>query len=195
MWYVIGLGNPDKEYENTRHNVGRDVVNNLAKKCDLVFKEDKNVRARIAKGKIAGKPAMLILPDVAMNNSGRVARALISKKADAKNLIVVRDDIDMGIGSTKLTFNRGSGGHRGVESVLEAIKTNEFYQLKIGLLPLSPSGKPKKPKGEKKVVTFVLDEFKPTERKEINKEIKKAGEAIESLLTNGFPKTASIFNG
>jgi PTH1 family peptidyl-tRNA hydrolase len=195
MWYIIGLGNPGQEYEGTRHNVGRDAVKALGKKFDLVFKEDPKARTHFAKGKIGSKPATLLLPDVLMNNAGKVTRAFIKNKKEAKNLIVVRDDIDMGQGSMKLTFNRGSGGHRGTESILEAIKTSEFYQLKIGILPLSPSGKPKKPKGEKQVVTFILSEFKPTEEKIISKEIKRAGEAIDSLLLEGFSKTATNFNG
>lgn len=195
MWYVIGLGNPDKEYENTRHNVGRDAVSFLAKKLDISFKEDRKLRAYIAKAKIGSKPVTLILSDLQMNLSGKVVKNFISKKSDAKNLIVVRDDIDMGQGSMKLTFNRGTGGHRGVESIQSAIKTAEFYQLKIGILPLSPSGKPKKPKGETKVVSFVLGEWKPIEEKIIRTEIKRAGDCVETLILYGFAKSATIFNG
>ena len=166
----------------------------MAKKLNLVFKEEKNARAHIASGTIGGKSIILILPDVQMNKAGKTAKAFIRNKNEAKNLLVVRDDIDMGLGSMKLTFKRGSGGHRGTESILEQIKTKEFYQLKLGILPLSPSGRPKKPKGEKKVVSFILSEFKPAEQKIMQTEIKRAGEAIESFLKEGFSKSASNFN-
>ncbi|MFZ3020321.1 MAG: aminoacyl-tRNA hydrolase [Minisyncoccia bacterium] len=195
MWYVIGLGNPGDEYEGTRHNIGRDVVSALAKKFELNFKEEGKAKSHFAKGSIGKKPSTLLLPDVFMNESGKVAKFYIKNKKDAKNLIVVRDDIDMGLGTMKLTFNRGSGGHRGTESVLGAIKTSEFYQLKIGVLPLTPSGKIKKPKGDKKVIEFILGEWKKDEEKLIKKEIKRAGEAIEALINEGFGKSASNFNG
>ncbi len=195
MWYIIGLGNPDEEYKGTRHNIGRDVVSALAKKFDLDFKEDGKAKTHFAKGSIGKKPSMILLPDVAMNNNGLVARAYIKSKKDAKNLIVIRDDIDMGLGKMKITFNRGSGGHRGVESTLKQIKTNEFFQLKIGILPLTPSGKPKKPVGEKKVIDFILGTWKPNEEKVIKKEIKRAGEAIETLINEGFPRASTLFNG
>lgn len=195
MWYVIGLGNPGEEYENTRHNVGRDVVMHLAKKFNLAFKEDGKAKTHFAKGSVGKKPAMLLLPDVFMNNSGKVAKSFIKSKKDAKNLIVIHDDIDMGLGKMKITFNRGSGGHKGTESILSAIKTNEFFQLKIGVLPLTPGGKVKKPKGEKAVISFILGEWKSGEEKEIKKEIKRAGEAIESLMNDGFQKAATDFNG
>ena len=195
MWYVIGLGNPGEEYENTRHNIGRDVVTHLAKKFNLTFKEDGKAKTHFAKGSIGKKPAMLLLPDVFMNNSGKVAKSFIKSKKEAKNLIVIHDDIDMGLGKMKITFNRGSGGHKGTESILSAIKTNEFFQLKIGVLLLTPGGKVKKPKGEKAVISFILGEWKSAEEKEINKEIKRAGEAIEALINDGFSKAATDFNG
>lgn len=194
MWYIVGLGNPGEEYDNTRHNIGRDIVAQLAKNFDLKFVEDGKSKSHIAKGKIGKKPAMLLLPDAFMNNTGKVVKNFITKKGDAKNLIVVRDDIDMGLGSMKLVFNRGTGGHRGVESILSSIKTSEFYQLKIGMLPLTPLGKPKKPKGEKKIVSFILDEFKPAEGKIIKKEIKKASECIDTLVNGGFQRAATNFN-
>ncbi len=195
MWYVIGLGNPGEEYSGTRHNIGRDVVGALAKKFDLSFKEDGKAKTHFAKGSIGKKPGTILLPDVFMNNTGVVAKKFIKSKKDAKNLIVVRDDIDMGLGTMKLTFNRGSGGHRGIESVLKDIKTPEFYQLKIGVLPLTPSGKTKKPKGEDAVVKFILGEWKEAEEKVIKKEIKRAGEAIETLMNEDFSRAATLFNG
>ncbi len=195
MWYIIGLGNPDEEYKGTRHNIGRDVVSALAKKFDLDFKEDPKAKTHFTKGSIGKTQSMLLLPDVAMNNNGLVARAYVKSKKDAKNLIVIRDDIDMGLGKIKITFNRGSGGHRGVESTVKQIKTNEFFQLKVGILPLTPSGKLKKPIGDKKVIDFILGTWKPNEEKVIKKEIKRAGEAIETLINEGFPKASTLFNG
>ncbi len=193
MWYIVGLGNPGVEFKGTRHNIGRDIVSLIAKNLEGEFKADLKSKSQVAKGKVGNKPSILILPDTGMNLSGKSV-AMLVKKSESKNLLVIRDDIDMGQGSMKLVFNRGTGGHRGVDSIQKNLKTEEFYQLKVGILPLTPSGKPKKPKGEDKVISLVMGEWKAAEEKLVKKEMKRAAEAVETLLNEGFPKAATLFN-
>src|SRR3989338_2222383 len=144
MKLVVGLGNPGAEYENTRHNSGRILVGLIEKKL-----EDNKVR--------------FLTPDNFMNNSGpAVAKALAGKKA-LKDLIVIYDDIDLPLGKMKISFNRSSGGHRGLNSVIKALKSQEFLRIRIGISLATPPGKIRKPKGEKAVLNFLLVEFKKSE--------------------------------
>ena len=95
-----------------------------------------------------------------MNKSGLAVKPIITSKKKAEALIVIHDDLDLPIGKFKISFNKSSGGHRGVESIIKAIKTEAFTRVRIGISPATPSGKLKKPKGEKDVGDFILGEFK-----------------------------------
>ena len=179
MKIVAGLGNPGKEYEHTRHNAGRIVV-------DLISK-------RMADTKIKFQLKFL-MPDNFMNNSGpAVAKALAGKKA-FRDLIVIYDDIDLPLGKMKISFNRSSGGHNGLNSVIKALKSQEFLRIRIGISLATPSGKIRKPKGEKAVLNFLLGEFKKSELDVLKKLSKKIAEAVEMIFTEGKDKAMSLFN-
>src|SRR3989344_1391401 len=137
MKLVVGLGNPGAEYENTRHNAGRILVRLVEKKL-----EDSKLKIKF------------ITPDTFMNNSGpAVLKALAGKKA-LKDLIVIYDDIDLPLGKIKISFNRSSGGHNGLNSIIKALKSQEFLRIRVGISPATPKGVVKKPKGEKAVLGF-----------------------------------------
>ena len=173
MKLVVGLGNPGKEYENTRHNTGRIVVGILEKKLEKI---------------------KFITPDTFMNNSGpAVAKALAGKKA-LKDLIIIYDDIDLPIGKIKISFNRSAGGHNGLASVIKAVKSEEFVRIRIGISPSTPKGIVRKPKGEKAVLNFLLGEFKKPELETLKKLSKKVGEAVEMVFTEGKDKAMSLYN-
>ncbi len=185
-YIIVGLGNPGADYEGTRHNIGRMILEKLGQGLgvrDWVL--DKKLNALIAKEKINQTVVELILPEGFMNNSGKSLKPLITSVKKAESLIVVHDDLDLPLGRLKITFNRGPGGHRGVESIIKNLKTEQFTRVKIGICPTTPSGKLKKPTGEKAVVDFILGKFKETEQKEIKKIIKKSAEALEVLVTEG----------
>jgi PTH1 family peptidyl-tRNA hydrolase len=187
-YIVVGLGNPGKEYEDTRHNAGRDILLSYAKKAEFSDWEavpKKKPVATTAKGKVGKHEVTLVLPDLFMNNSGKVVAQYVKSKSAAKNLIVVQDDLDMPLGSQKLTWNRGSGGHKGIESIMRAVKTKEFIRLRIGVSPHTPGGKLKKPEGEKAVIAFILGHWKPKEEDALKKIEKNAREAIELVITEG----------
>jgi PTH1 family peptidyl-tRNA hydrolase len=196
-WIVVGLGNPGSEYEETRHNAGRDIVSGFVKKEGLGPWESvpkKKPIATVAKGKVGKHEALFVLPDLFMNNSGKVVAGYVKSKAAAKNLLVVQDDLDLPLGTVKLAYGRGSGGHKGVESIMRAVKTKEFVRLRIGVSPHTASGKIKKPDGEKAVIDFVLGSWKPKEEESLKKIEKRAREAIETVMTEGLDRAMNVVN-
>jgi len=185
QWIIAGLGNPGSEYDGTRHNIGRDFVAALAKKEGITeWKEDKKLHAQVAKGELFTEKALLVLPDTYMNSSGKAFVSLVGSKKQAEKLIVVQDELDMPLGTVKIAFGSGAGGHRGVDSIQKALKTKDFVRIRVGISSSTASGKIKKPDGEK-VVDFVLGTFKPSEEDKLKKARKTVFEAIELMLTEG----------
>jgi peptidyl-tRNA hydrolase, PTH1 family len=185
QWIIAGLGNPGKEYDNTRHNIGRDFLIAFAKKeSEGEWKEDKKVHGQSMKTSLFGKKALLLLPDTYMNNSGKAFVSEVGSKKQAEQLIVLQDELDLPLGTVKIAFGSSAGGHRGVDSIQKALKTKDFTRIRIGISPATASGKIKKPDSEK-VVDFVLGKFKPTEDEKLKKVRKSVFEAIELMLTEG----------
>ncbi len=187
-YVVVGLGNPGEEYNNTRHNVGRMVLEKLKAQSskpearDWVL--DKKYQSLVAEIKLGKNQVMLLKPETMMNNSGKALPKLITSKKAAKNLIVVHDDLDLPLGTVRVSFNRGSGGHRGIESIIRAIKTTEFTRVRVGISPSTPKGKTKKPVGEEGVNKFILGNFSPKDQLVLKKSLKRAAEAIELIITS-----------
>ncbi|HEU0085782.1 MAG TPA: aminoacyl-tRNA hydrolase [Candidatus Paceibacterota bacterium] len=175
MKLVVGLGNPGIEYEKTRHNVGRILV-------PLVDK------------KIEGVKIKFITPDTFMNNSGKAVAPLVKSKKDLKDLVVIYDDIDLPLGKIKISFDRSSGGHNGLESIIRAVKSREFVRVRVGICPTTPTGKLKKPAGEEKILKFLLGDFKKEELETVKKLSKKVAEAIEVTFTESKEKAMSLYN-
>ena len=149
MIYVFGLGNPGKEYEDTRHNTGRIILNHIAKMNDFSdWKNDIGLKALRSKGEIDGEKFDFINPETFMNNSGLSVSKIIDNSKKLKNLVVIYDDIDLPFGSIKISWNRSSGGHNGLESVIKKVKSQEFIRIRVGVCPVTPTGKTRKPKGE-----------------------------------------------
>ena len=202
-YVIVGLGNPGEEYTNTRHNTGR-IILEIAKKsfddCSN-WELDKKNKVLISKANAGGNlPAgrhgkvLLAMPDNFMNNSGGSIKSFIKSPKDAENLMVIHDDLDLAIGTMKISFNRGSGGHKGVESIIKNIKTEAFVRIRIGISTVTPGGKLKKPKGEKDVAKFILAEFRKSEMDLLKKIGKKVGDAIVTLITEGRGKAMSLYN-
>lgn len=197
MNYIVGLGNPGEEYEVSRHNTGRIVVEIFRKKMKFSDWEfSKKLKALTSGGPAErGKKnkVELILPETFMNKSGLALKPLITSKKKAEGLVVIYDDLDLPLGTFKIVFNRGSGGHKGVESVARSIKTKEFVRVKVGISPSTPSGKLKKPKGDK-VIDFILGNFKPKELELLKKVSKKIALALETIVTEGHLKAMNLYN-
>ena len=193
--YIVGLGNPGEEYKGSRHNVGRIILEKFGKKFDFSDWEfDKKSQALVSEGKVGKTKTKLILPETFMNKSGVSVKKFVTSKKKAQDLVVVYDEIDLPLGTTKIVFNRGSCGHKGIESVIRTLGTKEFARLRVGISPSTPSGKIKKPNGEQKVVDFVLGKFSKRELETLKKVEKKMVEALECIVTEGRAVTMNKFN-
>ena len=194
-YLIVGLGNPGAEYVHTRHNVGRMMLGVLAKKFS--FKEGKKSsksKGEEYSGEIAGAKTLLFAPEEFMNNSGRGVVPYIKTPKDLERLVVIYDDLDLPIGRLKLSYGRSAGGHRGLDSIIRNLKSRDFLRIRVGVSPATPSGKLKKPTGEKEVVDFILGEFSKKEIEILGKVSKTVCEAVESFVEEGRELATSKFN-
>lgn len=196
MSYIfVGLGNPGEEYVNTRHNVGRMLLEQLAKKNDASdWKEDMKLKALTAKVKLGKASVQLVLPETFMNNSGNAVKPLVKSIKAAEQLVVVHDDLDLPLGRMKMSFDKSSGGHRGVESIIKAVKTQKFIRIRVGIAPVTPSGKIKKPQGEEAVGDFIIGPLKEKELDALKPVFKQAIAGLELLVTEGLGRAMSEAN-
>lgn len=195
MILIVGLGNPKEEYKNSRHNTGRIILENIAESNEFSeWKENMKLKSLCSKGEIGKQKFDFLLPETFMNNSGNAVMQIIDNPKKLKNLVVVYDDIDLPLGSLKISFNRSSGGHNGLESVIKKVKSREFLRIRIGISPHSSTGKIKKPKGEEATLKFLLGKFKEDELKEIKKISKKVAEIIAMISVEGKDKAMSLYN-
>lgn len=206
MILIVGLGNPTEEYRQTRHNTGRIILENIAKVNDFSeWKNDMKLKSFRSKGELDGEKVEFLLPNTFMNNSGNAVCGIIDDpkgkqtsngtgKKKLKNLVVVYDDLDLPLGSLKISYNRSSGGHNGLESVIKKVKSKEFVRIRIGVSPSTPTGKFRKPKGEEAVLKFLLGTFKEDELKQIKNLSKKVSQIITTLSSEGKDKAMSLYN-
>ena len=195
MAYIfVGLGNPGDEYKETRHNTGRMLVEWFGKSLDAEWKLDKKLNATVAKVKVGKTPVTLVLPETFMNNSGKSIKPLVTSVMSAEKLLVIYDDLDLPFGTNKISFNKSSGGHRGLESIIKSIKTEKFARVRVGISPTTPNGKIKKPKGEDAVTKVILGKFKDEEIKELKKLSKSLNEVLEIFVSDGLEKAMTGFN-
>ena len=192
---IVGLGNPGKEYEKTRHNAGRRAVELLAKQEKVdAFVFNKKSNALVAKGVVAGKNAVFVLPETMMNLSGKAVMAYVPSPKVAKELLVIHDDLDLPLGTIKMVIARGSGGHKGVESIMRAIKTKDFARLRIGVAPVGKKHQAKKLKDEEKVIKHVIGTFRAAEETELKKVLRKTAEAAHLFAQNGIEVATQFAN-
>lgn len=195
MFIIVGLGNPGEEYVKTRHNTGRQVLEMIAKKLAFSpWKEDLKTKSLIAEGKIGKTKAVFVLPNNFMNNSGKSVAPFVKVKKDLESLVVLYDDLDIPIGSIKISHNRSAGGHNGLGSIIKAVKSEAFARIRIGITPTTPGGKLKRPTGEKPVIDFLMKDFREPEYAELKKVSKKITEALDVMLNEGRPKAMSMYN-
>lgn len=194
---IVGLGNPGPDYEKTRHNAGRIMLEAIRKKGDFTEWElSRKYKALISKGTIDHEDGstLLVEPETFMNRSGQSIAEFITSTKAAKRLIIIHDDLDLPIGTIKIVFNRGSGGHKGIESIMRTIKTEAFVRIRIGISPTTRSGKIKKPAGEQKIYDFIIGTFKPKEIETLKKVAKRVIDAVGMCITEGHEKAMNVIN-
>jgi len=190
---IVGLGNPGKEYEKTRHNAGRMAVQLIGRGenfDDFVFNKTSN--ALVVKGAIGKETVTLVLPETMMNASGKSVSAFVKSVKAAKSLLVIHDDLDLPLGTIKMVFGRGSGGHKGVESIMRALKTENFARIRIGISATGKKNQAKKVSGEEKVIKHVIGKWKLSEEAVVKKVLKKVAESIRLFATSGI-EAATMF--
>lgn len=198
MSYVlVGLGNPGKEYEHTRHNTGRIVLEAFRAAQDFPDWEfDKKLNALVSCGKLSTFNLKLILPETFMNKSGDAMRQIKDlrfkmkdKKKEIVNLAVIHDDLDIPFGKFKISFNKSSGGHRGVESIIKALKTQAFVRVRVGIA--SSVAAVKKSQDESTVEKTILGKFTPDQLTILKKLSKRICDTLVCLVTEGREKAMS----
>jgi len=183
MKMIVGLGNPGRKYNNTRHNVGFKVLEEFAGRF-LVEKEESRCEAIIGHTRPGGQKTLLVKPLTYMNNSGQAVAALVKwYKIELENLIVVYDDMDLAPGSLRLRAEGGSGGHKGVTSIIDRLGSRQFSRLRLGI------GRP-----DREAVDWVLGEFTPEETDVMNKAVRRAADALEYWIRHGIVQTMNEYN-
>lgn len=186
MKLIVGLGNPGRQYADSRHNAGFQVVKALARECGASFKRDIGTASLSAQAKIEGKRAVLALPLTFMNLSGRAVSALRKKyKVGLSDVLVVCDDLDLEMGRLKLRPSGSSGGHRGLESIIESLGESGFCRLRLGI------GRP--PRGED-AADFVLSPMSLKEKEAFQESVEKAARCCRMWVAQGAAEAMNAFN-
>ncbi|MBR9919774.1 MAG: aminoacyl-tRNA hydrolase [Bacteroidetes bacterium] len=185
MKYLIaGLGNMGAEYDNTRHNIGFDVLDLLAKEFEVTFKND--TLGDIAEFKHKGRTFVLLKPSTYMNRSGKAVRHWLTKtKVDKKNLLVVIDDLNLDLGQQRIRPKGSDGGHNGLKDIDQMLGGNNYARLRIGI------GRDYRP-GQQ--VDYVLGKWTDEEWKELQAVLKKAADTVKAFGTIGITHTMNKFN-
>lgn len=195
MSYIIaGLGNPGEEYINTRHNTGAIILSGLASEYGGDFTFDKKINANTASVKIGKEKVILVYPQTFMNLSGKSIAPLVKSVKAAEKLVVIYDDFSLPLGKIRISFNRSSGGHNGLESIIKSVKTEAFVRIRIGTAKENAKGNAKLINGEENIEKFILGKFKDDEIKELKKVSKLVNEAVMVLVKEGREKAMSLFN-
>lgn len=186
MYIIAGLGNPDRQYEGTRHNVGFDVIDRLSDKYDIAVDTKKN-RALIGKGIIEGQKVILAKPQTYMNLSGESIRGLVDyyKIDEEHELIVIYDDINLGVGQLRIREKGSAGGHNGIKNIISCLGTQVFPRIRVGV-------------GEKParydLADYVLGHFSKAERELMSEGYDHAVTAVRMILSRRIGDAMSEFN-
>jgi PTH1 family peptidyl-tRNA hydrolase len=186
MFIIVGLGNPGREYQNTRHNIGFDVIDVLAEQNHIAMDEKKH-KAVIGKGVIAGQKAALVKPQTYMNLSGESVADIINfyKINEKKELIVVSDDIDLDMGRIRIRKKGSAGGHNGLKNIILHLGHDEFQRVRMGV-----GGKP----AGWDLADYVLSRYTKEEREIMDEGARRAAEAIEVMIANGADVAMNKYN-
>jgi peptidyl-tRNA hydrolase, PTH1 family len=180
MILIIGLGNPGEKYQNTPHNIGFETVEKFARKNNFPeFSLSKKIHSFVSKK----EGVVLVKPRTFMNRSGQAVKEAASFwKAAEEKIIIIHDDIDLPFGKIKIAKNRGSAGHKGIESIIQHMGNKRFTRIRIGVSPEKKVSNPEK---------FVIKKFS---QKDVESVIEKSVNALEDILKNGIEKAMSVYN-
>lgn len=188
---IVGLGNPGSKYDRTRHNIGFEVIDALAKSYPGVsLADNKRFQGSTGEFRSAGERTVLLKPNTYMNKSGQSVRAVLDwYKLAPDAVLVVYDDMDLPTGKLRMRLSGGAGGHNGMKSIIAHLGTKDFPRLRLGI------GSTDKSEGGEAVVSHVLGRFAPGDRKLVDAVIPMAVDAIDLSLRKGVECSMSLYNG
>ena len=191
MKLIVGLGNPGRIYAHNRHNAGFRCLNHFARLHSIRF-DHRQCRARVGIGEVRGEKLLLAKPVTFVNLSGDPVAGLVRKHGIPLNdLLVIYDDLDLPLGKVRLRQSGGSGGHKGMNSIISALESKDFPRIRVGI------GHPQTEEqsiSEDAIVNYVLSDFLPQEEAIIKPVIVKVAEAIDCFLSRGIEAAMSKFN-
>lgn len=195
MVTIVGLGNPGETYATTRHNVGWLVLEHFIRSHAVPScVKSSAYNAHISEGMLEGKEISILFPLTFMNNSGVSVSKRIGKKGNAREVVVVHDDVDLPFGTVRVGVARGAGGHNGVQSITTELGTNDFIRVRVGVGKKNIFGVVRRPQGDA-LADFVLGAFSARELKEIEETIApKVDEALVCIVTEGVEKAMQKVN-
>lgn len=184
---VIGLGNPGKKYQETRHNIGFLTVEDLAGRWSFSWRDEKKFEARLAVGRRGGRKILLCQPLTFMNASGRAVRAVADyHRVSLENVLVIVDDADLPFGELRLKPFGGTGGHHGLESIEACLGSDRYARLRLGI---------GRANGLREITGHVLGRFSASDRGRLDAVLRRAGDQVERWMDAGIQKAMNDFNG
>lgn len=185
MYLIVGLGNPEEEYSNTRHNMGFNVINKIANKYEIEIKKNK-FQGLYESGIIESQKVILIKPQTYMNLSGNCVKEVVDfYKIEKENIIIIYDDMDIEPGEIKIRKKGSSGGHNGMKSIIEMLGTEEFPRIRIGI---------GRPSYDEDKINYVIGEIPKEENQKLEEGVEKAVEGVIEILKNGIDTAMNKFN-
>lgn len=185
MFLVVGLGNPEEEYSNTRHNMGFDTINELAKKFHLEIKK-KKFEGLYEKTNIEQKDVILLKPQTYMNLSGNSIKQVMDfYKIPVENIVVIYDDMDIEKGVVKIRKKGGAGSHNGMKSIIQQLQSTDFLRIRIGI---------GKPEFQYDKINYVIGSIPKEDREILNSGIERAADAVIEILKNGIDSAMNRYN-
>lgn len=192
MRLIVGLGNPGRTFAQNRHNVGFICISYFSRQHHIRF-DRKQSQARIGSSKIAGDKIILAKPQTYMNQSGESVSLLVKRfTIDLADLVVIHDDLDLLLGKIRIRKGSGSGGHKGVDSIITQIGSQDFIHLRVGI------GRPivaeNREPSEEDIISYLLSDFTPQEKEVITKALPQVSQAILCLISEGLTAAMNRFN-
>ena len=188
-WLIVGLGNPGPTYANNRHNLGYQVVEELARRCGGAWRPDKFRRADVVEARLdgpGGVPLVLARPRSYMNEVGGPVAALLRYfRLPTGQLVAVHDELDLPFGALRVKYGGGDAGHNGLRLLRSVLETGGFHRIRVGI---------GRPPGQQDPRDYVLSDFSGGERRELPFVLDRAADAVESLISIGLARTQSAFN-
>lgn len=185
MYLIVGLGNPENEYANTRHNMGFDAINHLSKKLNINVTKEK-FKGLYGDAMLNGEKVILLKPQTYMNLSGEsIIQFKQFYKIPPENIIVIYDDIDVDVGKIKIRKKGGPGSHNGMKSVVKELKSEDFPRIRVGI---------GKPMFKEMMIGYVLEKLNGEEKEILNESTKIAANAVYDIITCGMDKAMNKYN-